>query len=139
MGFQVLQPFTSVCLKSSPQYRKKYRNALGSQGSGTPARNRTGIRGLEIRCSIHLSYGSASLEKHTRCRFFAKTHPVKAEWTRGLGRIKLRAMTWRELSDFLHLQRRAIEPRLVSDIAKLGEKRADTFKRLEKALTLSLA
>ena len=25
---------------------------------GAPARNRTGIRGLEIRCSIHLSYGS---------------------------------------------------------------------------------
>ena len=26
--------------------------------SGAPTRNRTGIRGLEIRCSIHLSYGS---------------------------------------------------------------------------------
>jgi hypothetical protein len=42
-------------------------------------------------------------------------------------------MTWRELGDFLHLQRRAIEPRLVADFARIGEKRADTFKRLEKA------
>ena len=42
-------------------------------------------------------------------------------------------MTWRELGDFLHLQRRAIEPRLVSDFARIGEKKADTFKRLEKA------
>jgi len=47
-------------------------------------------------------------------------------------------MTWRELSDFLHLQRRAIEPRLVSDFARIGEKRADTFKRLEKATRESL-
>ena len=47
-------------------------------------------------------------------------------------------MTWRELSDFLHLQRRAIEPRLVADFARIGEKRADTFKRLEKATRESL-
>jgi hypothetical protein len=47
-------------------------------------------------------------------------------------------MTWRELSDFLHLQRRAIEPRSVSYFARIGEKRADTFKRLEKATRGSL-
>ena len=47
-------------------------------------------------------------------------------------------MTWRELSDFLHLQRRAIEPRLVADFARIGEKRADTFKRLEKTTRESL-
>ena len=47
-------------------------------------------------------------------------------------------MTWRELSDFLHLQRRAIEPRPVADFARIGEKRADTFKRLEKATRESL-
>ena len=47
-------------------------------------------------------------------------------------------MTWRELSDFLHLQRRSIEPRLVSDFTRIGEKRADTFKRLEKATRKSL-
>ena len=47
-------------------------------------------------------------------------------------------MTWRELGDFLHLQRRAIDPRLVADFARIGEKRADTFKRLEKATRESL-
>jgi hypothetical protein len=47
-------------------------------------------------------------------------------------------MTWRELSDFLHLQRRPIEPRLVSDFAGIGEKRADTFKPLEQATRESL-
>ena len=47
-------------------------------------------------------------------------------------------MTWRELSDFLHLQRRAIEPRPVADFARIGEKKADTFKRLEKATRESL-
>jgi len=47
-------------------------------------------------------------------------------------------MTWRELSDFLQLQRQGIEPRLVSDFARIGEKRADTFKRLEKVTRESL-
>ena len=47
-------------------------------------------------------------------------------------------MTWGELSDFLHLQRQGIEPRLVSEFARIGEKRADTFKRLEKATRESL-
>jgi hypothetical protein len=47
-------------------------------------------------------------------------------------------MTWRELSNFLHLQRQGIEPRLVSDFARIGEKRADTFKRVEKATRESL-
>ena len=31
------------------------------------------------------------------------------------------------------MKRRGIEPRLISDFARIGEKRADTFKRLEKA------
>lgn len=47
-------------------------------------------------------------------------------------------MTWRELGDFLHLQRLGIEPRLVSDFARIGEKRANTFRRLEKATRESL-
>ena len=47
-------------------------------------------------------------------------------------------MTWRKLSDYLHLQRQTIEPRLVSDFARIGEKRADTFNRLEKATRESL-
>jgi hypothetical protein len=47
-------------------------------------------------------------------------------------------MTWRELSDFLHLQRRALEPRPISDFARIGEKVAGTFKRLEKATRESL-
>ena len=32
---------------------------------GTPAGNRTQIRGLEIRCSVHLSYGSRTRSKIT--------------------------------------------------------------------------
>ena len=47
-------------------------------------------------------------------------------------------MTWRELSDFLHLQRQGIKPRLVSEYSLIGEKREDTFKRLEKATRGSL-
>ena len=47
-------------------------------------------------------------------------------------------MTWRELSDFLHLQRTEIVPRPISEFAKIGEKAADTFKRLEKATRGSL-
>ena len=47
-------------------------------------------------------------------------------------------MTWRELSDFLHLQRTAIAPQPISEFAKIGEKAADTFKRLEKATRGSL-
>ena len=30
--------------------------------------------------SIHLSYGSANLEQHSRSRYFAKTHPGKVKW-----------------------------------------------------------
>ena len=47
-------------------------------------------------------------------------------------------MTWREFSDFLHLQRRAIVPRPISEFAEIGEKAADTFKRLEKSTRESL-
>jgi hypothetical protein len=42
-------------------------------------------------------------------------------------------MTWRELSDFLHSQRLSMDPRSISEFARIGEKTADTFKRLEKA------
>ena len=41
-------------------------------------------------------------------------------------------MTWREFGDFLHLQRCAINPRPISEFARIGEKAADTFRRLEK-------
>jgi len=47
-------------------------------------------------------------------------------------------MTWRELSDFLNLQRRAIVPRPIFEFARIGEKAADTFERLEKATRESL-
>jgi hypothetical protein len=47
-------------------------------------------------------------------------------------------MTWRELSDFLNLQRRAIVPRPISEFARIGEKAADTFERLEKETRESL-
>ncbi|MGD0816617.1 MAG: hypothetical protein ABSA83_23755 [Verrucomicrobiota bacterium] len=47
-------------------------------------------------------------------------------------------MTWRELSDFLNLQRRAIVPRPISEFARIGEKAADTFERLEKETCESL-
>ena len=47
-------------------------------------------------------------------------------------------MTWREFSDFLHLQRQAIVPRPISEFAQIGEKAADTFKRLEKTTRESL-
>jgi hypothetical protein len=47
-------------------------------------------------------------------------------------------MTWRELSDFLHLQRRSVAPRPISEFARIGEKAADTFARLEKATRGSL-
>jgi hypothetical protein len=47
-------------------------------------------------------------------------------------------MTWRELSDFLHLQRRSVAPRPISEFAQIGEKAADTFERLEKATRGSL-
>ena len=47
-------------------------------------------------------------------------------------------MTWRELSDFLHLQRRSVAPRPISEFARIGEKAADTFERLEKATRGSL-
>ena len=42
-------------------------------------------------------------------------------------------MTWRELGDYLHSQRMSIDPRSISEFARIGEKKADTFKRLEKA------
>jgi hypothetical protein len=47
-------------------------------------------------------------------------------------------MTWRELSDFLHLQRMAMNPRPISEFARIGEKAADTFKRPEEATCESL-
>jgi hypothetical protein len=47
-------------------------------------------------------------------------------------------MTWRELSDFLNLQRLAMVPRPISEFARIGEKAADTFERLEKATRESL-
>ena len=47
-------------------------------------------------------------------------------------------MTWRELSDFLNLKRRAIVPRPIFEFARIGEKAADTFERLEKATRESL-
>ena len=47
-------------------------------------------------------------------------------------------MTWRELSDFLHLQRRSVAPRPISEFGQIGEKAADTFERLEKATRGSL-
>jgi len=43
-------------------------------------------------------------------------------------------MTWRELSNFLNSQRMALAPRPISEFAQIGEKAADTFKRLEKQL-----
>jgi len=47
-------------------------------------------------------------------------------------------MTWRELSDFLHEQRRSIVPRPVSEFARLGEKASDTFERLDKTTRESI-
>jgi len=47
-------------------------------------------------------------------------------------------MTWRELSDFLNLQRLAMVPRPISEFARIGEKAADTFERLEKGTHESL-
>ena len=42
-------------------------------------------------------------------------------------------MTWRALGDYLHSQRLSFDPRSISDFARIGEKKAGTFKRLEKA------
>jgi hypothetical protein len=42
-------------------------------------------------------------------------------------------MTWRALGDYLHSQRLSFDPRSISDFARIGEKKTDTFKRLEKA------
>jgi len=47
-------------------------------------------------------------------------------------------MSWRELSDFLHQQRTEISARPISEFAEVGEKAADTFKRLEVATRDSL-
>ena len=47
-------------------------------------------------------------------------------------------MSWRELSDFLHRQRTEISARPISEFAEVGEKAADTFKRLEAATRESL-
>ena len=47
-------------------------------------------------------------------------------------------MTWRELSNFLHLQRLAIVPRAICDFTRDGEKAVDTFKRVELATRASL-
>ncbi|HEY5044114.1 MAG TPA: hypothetical protein VIK53_19255 [Verrucomicrobiae bacterium] len=67
--------------KYKNQTKQKFgKSACGDLGNGS---------------SIHLSYGSTNFEQHTRSRFFAKTHRGKVKWT------------WRELSDLLHLHRRA--------------------------------
>ena len=42
-------------------------------------------------------------------------------------------MTWRALGDYLHSQRLSFDPRSISNFARIGEKKADTFKRLERA------
>lgn len=47
-------------------------------------------------------------------------------------------MTWHELSHFLHSQRLSMDPRSISEFARIGEKTADTFKRLEKLTRKSL-
>jgi hypothetical protein len=47
-------------------------------------------------------------------------------------------MTWSELSNFLNSQRLALVPRPISEFAQIGEKAADTFKRLEKITHESL-
>ena len=47
-------------------------------------------------------------------------------------------MTWSELSNFLNSQRLALVPRPISEFAQIGEKAADTFKRLEKTTRESL-
>lgn len=56
------------------------------------------------------------------------------------GRVTLTfaIMTWSDLSDLLHLQRRSIVPRPISDFARIGENQAATLKRLEKATRKSL-
>jgi hypothetical protein len=55
-----------------------------------------------------------------------------------LERSNLVTMRWRELSDFLHRQRTEISVRPISEFAEVGEKAADTFKRLEAATRDSL-
>jgi len=47
-------------------------------------------------------------------------------------------MTWSELSNFLNSQRLALVPRPISEFSQIGEKAADTFKRLEKTTRESL-
>lgn len=47
-------------------------------------------------------------------------------------------MTWHELSHFLHSQRLSLEPRPISDFARIGEQPDHTFKRLEKTTRKSL-
>jgi hypothetical protein len=47
-------------------------------------------------------------------------------------------MSWRELSDFLHRLRTEISAHPISEFAEVGEKAADTFKRLEAASRESL-
>ena len=46
-------------------------------------------------------------------------------------------MAW-TLSDFLNLQRLDLVPRPISEFARIGEKAADTFERLEKSTRESL-
>jgi len=63
---------------------------------------------------------------------------IKTKWTQRLERSNLGDMNWRELGDFLHLQRTAIPARPLSEFAEVGEKATDTFKRLENATRESL-
>jgi hypothetical protein len=62
----------------------------------------------------------------------------KEEWTHRFQRINLHKMMWREFSDFLHLQRRSFVPRQVSEFARIGERPADTIKRIEELTHESL-
>jgi hypothetical protein len=48
-------------------------------------------------------------------------------------------MTWRELSDFLHLQRRAIEPRLVADFDRIEKNGRTLSSALKRRLVNRLA
>jgi hypothetical protein len=45
----------------------------------------------------------------------------------------VQTMTWRELSDFLNLQRLSISPRPLHGFARNNEGTSDKFKRIEKA------
>ena len=53
-----LRPFSDAPRSASHGGQKSSFEDDDRQAIGAPAANRTRIRGLEIRCSIHLSYGS---------------------------------------------------------------------------------